>query len=172
MARVEYPNVESPEAQQLVAIIRKERGGRFPHLFHMQMHNPAVAEAWLRLGTAVRFKSSLDDTTRELAICLVARTTGAEYEWRAHRAIALQQGVSEAALDAILNWRVGGFDPRQRAVLRLAEELTKNVALEDTTFDAASNHLTPQQVVELVVTVSYYNMVSRFLVGLQIDLET
>jgi alkylhydroperoxidase family enzyme len=171
MARVEYPNVDSPDAQQMVEQIRKERGGRFPHLFHMQLYNPAIADGWLRLGTAVRFKSELDDATRELAICLVARTTGAEYEWRAHRRIAHELGISEAALDGILNWRDGEFDARQRAVLALAEELTKTVAVDNATFAAAKAQLSPRQVVELVTTVAYYNMVSRFLVGLDIDLE-
>jgi alkylhydroperoxidase family enzyme len=171
MARVEYPNVDSPDAQQMIEQIRQQRGGRFPNLFKMQLHNPAIADGWLRLGTAVRFKSELDDATRELAICLVARTTGAEYEWRAHRRIAHELGFSEAALDGLLNWRSGEFDPKQRAVLALAEELTKNVQVADETFKQASAQLTPRQMVELVTTVSYYNMVSRFLVGLQIDLE-
>lgn len=171
MARVEYPDVNSPEAQQLVEQIRQARGGRFPHLFHMQMYNPAILDGWLRLGSAVRFKSSLDDATRELAICLVARTTGAEYEWRAHRRIALEQGFSEVALDTILDWRSNQFDARQRAVLQLAEELTRNVSVDDSTFEAVRQHLNARQLVELVTTVAYYNMVSRFLVGLQIDLE-
>jgi alkylhydroperoxidase family enzyme len=171
MARVEYPGVESPEAQQIVELIRKERGGRFPHLFHMQLYNPAIADGWLRLGSAVRFKADLDSPTRELAICLVARTTGAEYEWRAHRRIALGEGFSEAQLDGILDWRSAQFDERQRAVLALAEGLTKNVDVDDATFDAAKAHLSPRQIVELVTTVAYYNMVSRFLVGLKIDLE-
>jgi alkylhydroperoxidase family enzyme len=172
MARVEYPNVDSPEAQQMVEQIRKERGGRFPNLFRMQLYNPAITDGWLRLGTAVRFKGELDDATRELAICLVARATGAEYEWRAHRRIALEQGFSEAALEAILDWRSGEFDARQRAVLALTEELTRNVAVQDPTFEAARQYLSPRQLVELVATVGYYNMVARFLVGLQIDLET
>ncbi len=155
----------------MVEQIRKERGGRFPHLFHMQLYNPAVADGWLRLGTAVRYKSELDDATRELAICLVARTTGAEYEWRAHRRIAIELGLSEPALEAILDWRTGDFNARQRAVLALAEQLTRNVTVDDATFKAANDQLTPREMVELVTTVSYYNMVARFLVGLQIDLE-
>jgi alkylhydroperoxidase family enzyme len=172
MARVEYPTVDSPEAQQMVEQIRKERGGRFPHLFHMQLYNPAIADGWLRLGTAVRYKGELDDATRELVICLVARTTGAEYEWQAHRRIALEQGFAEAALETILDWRKGDFDPKQRAALALAEELTRNVAIQDATFDAARGFLSPRQLVELVTTVAYYNMVARFLAGLQIDLES
>ena len=155
----------------MVEQIRKERGGRFPNLFHMQLYNPAVADGWLRLGTAVRYKSELDDASRELAICLVARTTGAEYEWRAHRRIAAELGISEKALEGILDWRNGEFDARQRAVLALAEELTRNVTVQDATFKQASDQLTPRETVELVTTVAYYNMVSRFLVGLQIDLE-
>jgi alkylhydroperoxidase family enzyme len=171
MARVEYPGVDSPEAQQMVEQIRQQRGGRLPHLFHMQLYNPAIADGWLRLGSAVRFKSDLDDPTRELTICLVARTTGAEYEWRAHRRIAIEQGLSQAQLDGILDWRSGQFDDRQKAVLALAEGLTKNVDVDDATFDAAKAQLSPRQIVELVTTVAYYNMVSRFLVGLKIDLE-
>jgi alkylhydroperoxidase family enzyme len=172
MARIDYPSADSPEAQAMVEQIRKERGGRFPNLFRMQLYNPAIADGWLRVGTAVRFKGELDEATRELAICLVARTTGAEYEWRAHRRIALEQGFSEAALDAILSWRSGEFDDKQRAVLALTEELTRNVNVADQTFDAVRPHLSPRQIMELVTTVGYYNMVARFLVGLQIDLET
>jgi len=171
MARVEYPNVDSPEAQQMVEQIRKERGGRFPHLFHMQLYNPAIADGWLRLGTAVRFKGALDDATRELAICLVARTTGAEYEWRGHRRIAIEQGFSESAIDAVLEWRSGEFDAKQRAVLELTEGLTKNVQVDQPVFEAVRAHLSPREMVELVTTVAYYNMVARFLVGLEIDLE-
>src|SRR5438874_4817995 len=111
MARVEYPGIESPEAQQMVEQIRKERGGRFPHLFQMQLYNPAIADGWLRLGTAVRFKSGLDSPTRELAICLVARTTRAEYEWRAHRRLAIQEGSAEAAVESMLDLRNGQSDP-------------------------------------------------------------
>lgn len=172
MARVPYPKIESPDQQAMVEEIRNQRGGRFPHLFEMQLYNPAIADGWLRLGSAVRFKSELDDATREMAICLVARTTGAEYEWRAHRRIAIEQGFSEGAIDAILDWRDGEFDERQRAVLALTEELTQNVAVHDATFEAAKAQLSPRQMMELVTTVGYYNMVARFLVGLQIDLET
>jgi len=171
MARVEYPDTSSPEAQQMIETIRRERGGRLPHLFQMQLHNPAIVDGWLRLGTAVRFKSDLDDATREMAICLVARITGAEYEWRAHRRIALEHGFSEGQLDGILDWRTGQFDDRQRAVLALAEALTNSIDVDDATFDAVRPHLSERQIVELVTTVAYYNMVSRFLVGLRIDLE-
>jgi len=171
MARVDYPDVSSSEAQQTVELIKRERGGRFPHLFHLQMYNPAIVESWLGLGTAVRYKSELDAATRELAICLVARTTGAEYEWNAHRRIAAAEGFSDAQLEGILDWRNGDFEPKHKAVLALAEESTKKVDIADATFDAVRGYLSPRELVELMTTVAYYNMVARFLVGLRVDLE-
>ncbi|HEV7663878.1 MAG TPA: carboxymuconolactone decarboxylase family protein [Chloroflexota bacterium] len=172
MARVEYPAVETAEAQRMADEVRQQRGGRFPHLFHMQMYNPAIVDGWLRLGSAVRFKSELDDATRELAICLVARLTGAEYEWQAHRKIAGELGLPPALLDDVRSWRdAADVSDKHRAVLALAEGLTQNVDVDDTTFTLAQAHLSPREMVELVTTVAYYNMVARFLVGLRVDLE-
>ncbi|MDQ6670263.1 MAG: carboxymuconolactone decarboxylase family protein [Chloroflexota bacterium] len=173
MARLEYPEIDSPEAQQMAEEIRRQRGGRLLHLFHMQLYNPAIADAWLRLGTAVRFKSELDDPTRELAICLVATLTQARYEYQAHRRIAIELGFTEAQLDGLHEWKTADWpDDKQRAVLALAEELTRNIAVDEAVFEAARSHLSARETVELVTTIAYYNMVARFLVGLEIDLET
>jgi alkylhydroperoxidase family enzyme len=176
MARLEYPDLDTagPAVQKTADRIRQERGGRLLNLFKMQLHNPDIANAWLDLGSAVRFKGELDAPTRELAISLVARINDAEYEWRAHRRLAIGEGFSEAQLDGILQWRTAeGLypDPRQRAVLALAEELTRTSKVQDATFEAVKSALPPRQVVELVATVGYYNMVARFLNGLEIDLE-
>lgn len=173
MARVDYPGLESAEQQRVVERIKSERGGRLPNLFRMQLHNPAIAEAWLQLGTAVRFKGALDSATRELAICEVARSTGAEYEWRAHRRIAASEGISEEQLDVLPNWQAAEslFDHRQRAVLKVAQTLTESVSIDGADFDTVREYLSPRELVELIVTIAYYNMVARFLVGLQIDLE-
>src|SRR5689334_1152825 len=138
----------------------------------MQLYNPAIADGWLRLGTAVRYKSELDDATRELAICLVARTTGSEYEWQAHRRLARGAGVSESTLENVLDFRQDGdLSAKHRAVLEAADQLTRSVRIEDDVFEQLRDHLTARQILELVTTVAYYNMVSRFLEGLQIDLE-
>jgi AhpD family alkylhydroperoxidase len=172
MARVEYPGTDTPEAQAMVDEIRRQRNGRLPHLFQMQVYNPAIADGWLRLGTAVRYQSELDDATRELAICLVARLTGADYEWQAHSRLAAEAGFSESQLQGILNWRADtSLSAKHRAVLAVAEGLTKNVSVDDATFSAARDHLSARQTVELITAVGYYNMVARFVVGLQIDLE-
>ena len=69
MARVDYPDLATADASTLATAerIKEQRGGRLLNLFRMQLWNPAIADAWLDLGSAVRFKSELDAPTRELA---------------------------------------------------------------------------------------------------------
>ena len=167
---MEYPAVADNDP--LVQRIKDGRGGRLINLYRMQLYNPGMAGGWLDLGSAIRFQAELDSPAQELAICLVARLTGSEYEWRAHRRLALAQGLTEQQLDMLLDWRAKNhFDARQQALLAVTEALTSSVDVDDATFDALRDHFTPRQIVELVATVAYYNMVSRFLVGLKIDLE-
>ena len=97
-------------------------GGRLGNLFRIQLYNPAMTQGWLKLGSAVRFHSELDALTRELAICQVARLTGAEYEWRAHSRLAQTEGLTSEQLQALPAWQQTElFDARQRAVLNLAD---------------------------------------------------
>ena len=86
--------------------------------------------------------------------------------------IAIELGFSEAQIDGLGNWRTATwFDEKQRAVLALTEGLTLHVAVDDAVFQAARDHLSARQTVELVAAIAYYNMFARFLVGLDIDLE-
>jgi alkylhydroperoxidase family enzyme len=173
MARLEYPSIDTPEAQHVAEEVKRVRGGRLLNLYRMQLYNPEITAGWLQLGTAIRFRSSLDGATRELAICMVARLTGADYEWRGHSRVALQEGISQTQLDSLPDqWQAGeAFDARQRAVLAAAAELTRHVHMQDATAEALRSHLSPREVVEVVATVAYYNMCARFLEGLEIDVD-
>jgi AhpD family alkylhydroperoxidase len=175
MARVDYaPTSGGDEAyQQLVQQIKDERGGRVLNLYRMLLNSPPVAAGWLHMGTAIRFHSKLDGGVRELAICSVARTTGAEYEWRAHSRLAREQGVSDAQLDDLPRWRESTvYDDRQRAVLAYADLMATRIDVDDATFAELERFFDAQELVELTSTIGFYHMVSRVLVALRIDLET
>ncbi len=175
MARVEYaPTSGGDEAyQQLVQQIKDERGGRVLNLYRMLLNSPPVAAGWLHMGTAIRFHSKLDAGIRELAICSVARATGAEYEWRAHSRLAREQGVSDAQLDDLPRWgESAAYDARQRAVLAYADQMATRIEVDDATFAELERFFDAQELVELTSTIGFYHMVSRVLVALRIDLET
>jgi alkylhydroperoxidase family enzyme len=60
------------------------------------------------------------------------------------------------------------LDGRQRAALAYTDAMTEKIAVEQPVFEALQAHFDEQQIVELSVTIAAYNMVSRFLVALEV----
>ena len=56
-------------------------------------------------------------------------------------------------------------------MIRYATEVTQRVKVADSTFDALRKFLDNEQIVELTLNTAFYNMVVRFLVPMQVDLE-
>lgn len=179
MSRIPYA-APAPEApKDLVDAIRARRGGRLLNLDRVLLRSPPFARGWNAFLGAVRNSLELSPKLRELAICQVAILNGADYEYLHHAPEFIKAGGSTRQLAALRALeRDGGVDPalfdaRERAVVLLTLEMTRHVRPSDTTFaaaiDALGNH---QHVVELVGVIATYNMVSRFLLALEIEPET
>jgi len=168
MARLHYADPNDPEVRELVDRIVAERGSVL-HLYQMLLHSAPLAQGWLALMTAVRQKSMLAGAMRELVIMRVALINGAHYEAEQHAPIALKEGLTQRQLDALADWTASDqFTAAQRAVLGLTDGMTRDVHVDDMLFDAIRPHFSAREVVELVVTIASYNMVSRVLEALQI----
>jgi 4-carboxymuconolactone decarboxylase len=135
----------------------------------MLLHSPPVADGWNSLLGAIREKSTLPPDIRELAILRVAALNGADYEWAAHEPVAREAGMTTEQLSVL---RAGGdieaLDGRQRAALAYTDAMTSGIVVEDELFRLLGKHFDDRQVVELTATVAAYNMVSRFLVALEV----
>jgi alkylhydroperoxidase family enzyme len=163
---------ERPELEGLIATIKAERGGRFPNLYRALLNSPAVAEGWLKFFTAVRQKGKLAGRYRELAILRVALLNKADYEYRAHVPFALQEGTTQAQIDALPAWQISReFDDRERAVLAYTDSVTRDIRAPDAVFAELKRRFDDRELVELTATVAGYNLVSRFLEAMQIDHE-
>jgi AhpD family alkylhydroperoxidase len=170
MARIDYPDIDRPELSALVSRIAHERGGEVINLYRMLLHSPPVAEGWRALGTSIRIDAALDPRSRELAICLVARLTGSEYEWAHHAPIARRAGVDEAALAALPDWRShDGFGDRERAVLAWTEAVAVDLRPGTAVLDTARGALSDRELVELTAAVGFYSCVARFVLALDVD---
>ena len=168
MARLPYADLSAPDAAPLVERIVAERGSVL-HLYQMLLHSPPLAEGWLGFMTAVRQKCALDGALRELIIMRVAVLNGAQYEADQHAPIALKEGMTQAQLDALGDWRSSRlFGDAERAVLALTDAMTREVQVPEATLAEVRRHLDDRGVVEAVATVASYNMVSRFLEALGI----
>jgi 4-carboxymuconolactone decarboxylase len=154
---------------QVVDRIRRRRGGVLRPLDRVLLHAPAIADGWNGLLGAIRDRSSLPADLRELVILRVAVLNAAEYEWAAHVPVAVRAGVTPDQLDALRRPAVGApFSPVSSAVLAYTDAMTRQVRVAQPVFDALRAAFDERQLVELTATVAAYNMVSRFLVALEV----
>jgi alkylhydroperoxidase family enzyme len=172
MARLPYAPTDGADIQDLVGDIVAQRG-EVLHLYQMLLHSPPITAGWLRMMTAVRHETSLPGALRELVIIRIGYLNDAPYEAEQHRPIALREGCSEAQVDALRDWRLHGelFDERQQATLALTDTMTRDVHADDATWQTARAHWNERELVELVVTIASYNMVSRVIGTLAIHSE-
>jgi 4-carboxymuconolactone decarboxylase len=173
MARV--PLIQNEQADPMIRDMFtkiEKNGHRVLNLFRVVAHSPQVCRNFLRLGNAILFRGDLSPTLREIAILRVGHLTKANYEWTQHVAIAKRVGVTQTQIDGI-GGRVDSkaFDDRERAVLRYTDEVTQNVRTSEATYQMLRKFLSEKETVELTIVIGYYNMVSRVLESLQVELE-
>lgn len=171
--RLPYLPADLAEPAELVQAVRTRRGGGLIELDRMLLHSPALTNGWNQYLGAVRTQLSLDEKIGEMVICTVAILNGADFEFGQHAPLFIKAGGSQAQTDALSQPDKAAansamFDPVETAALALCIEMTRHVRVNDETIKTLRKHMTDQSVVELVATIAAYNMVSRFLVALNI----
>lgn len=169
------PPTSSPEEERIVSAVRARRAPRPLQALDLTLlHSPPVADGWNTFLGAIRTRTSLPQDIRELAISRVAVVNRAWYEWAHHAPLAVAGGVSEGLMEKVKvpgalklgEGRGEGFTDGQWATLVYADEMTRNVEVEDKTFERLRELFSEREVVEITATVAAYNCVSRFLVAL------
>jgi alkylhydroperoxidase family enzyme len=172
MARISYGDEKDPEIGALAEQIRKERGGKVLNLYKMLLNSPPVAEGWLNLLTAIRQKAELPGKYREMVILRIAVLNRADYEYRAHIPHGLRAGVTQKQIDALPHWQLSdAFDATERGVLAYTDAMTRDIEVPDAVFNSIKDAFNPREMTELTATIAAYNLVSRFLVALEVDHE-
>jgi alkylhydroperoxidase family enzyme len=166
----------APRNEELVKAIEARRGGTLMNLDRMLLWSEPLARGWNTYLRALRQEIALSPFLRELAICVVARLTGAQYEYHHHAPELRKAGATEAQLAVLDDPDAAAqsdlYDDLQRAVIRFAIASTREVKIPDPLFDELKRKLPPTELVELVAATAAYNMVARFLVALDVTPET
>ncbi|MEU1511172.1 carboxymuconolactone decarboxylase family protein [Streptomyces sp. NPDC005811] len=154
---------------EIAARIRDRRGGALRPLDRMLLHSPQLADGWNSLLGAIRGRLRLGADLRESVILRIAVLNRAPYEWTAHEPEARRAGLGDAAL-AELRREKPELDARMSRVIAYTDAMTRDLHVPDDLFDALRADFTDAELVELTATVAAYNMVSRFLVALDVRL--
>jgi len=83
------------------AIQSGPRGAGLRGPFNALLRSPELCDLVQRLGAFVRFGTSVPQRLNEMAIIMAGRKWTAQYEFYAHRRLALEAGLSPAIADAI-----------------------------------------------------------------------
>jgi alkylhydroperoxidase family enzyme len=165
------PTPEDPETAAMFAEVRA-RGIEIPNLYRVLGHAPGMLRAWLDFAWPLRLRAQTPRALRELLILRGAQRSQVEYEWVHHVPMALAAGVSQAKVDALATWHDSPlFDDAERAVLRLADEVTDGPGASAACVDELKRHFNESELVELVLTASFYVCVGRVLRSMDVDLE-
>ncbi len=132
--------------------------------FNVMLRSPEMGDLAQKLGAQLRFHSSLPDKLKELAIITTGRYWNAQYEWYAHKRLALQAGVSQATVDSIAaGKRPGSLTADEEVVYNFCTELLNTKQVSDPVFQAAKARLGERGVVDLIGVMGYYHLVSMLL---------
>jgi alkylhydroperoxidase family enzyme len=168
MARLPYldPADLAPEQRDLLA--------RNINVYRALVHNPAALRALHTQARYIRHESKLDPRLREMAILQVGYLLRSPYEYSHHVKIGRDFGVSDEDIRAITAETEGhstSLSPLDKAVLRAAREMTTDLAASDATFAELRQSLDNEELIDLLLTIGFYNAVVRVLATLQIDVE-
>jgi 4-carboxymuconolactone decarboxylase len=154
----------TPEQKTMVDhLLAGERGG-MGGPFNVLLRSPEMGDLGQQVGARMRFHNSLPANIRETVIILTGRWWMAQYEWTAHKRLALQEGVKPEVIDAIAaGKRPTGMDPKMEAAYNFITELYKTRQVSDATFQAAKAQFGERGIVDMIGTSGWYDIVCKAL---------
>ena len=165
------PYVDEAKAPQNIREILERTKVKI-NVFRMICNSEAMAKPFARFANTLLTSIKLDAKLREIAILRVAELSHSVYEWTQHLPIAADCGVTAEQVAAIANWeRAKCFNELERLVLRLTDDVTRNVKGRKETIAALAEKLSPEEIVELILSIGFWGLIARLLETLEIDLE-
>lgn len=160
-----------PAPAELLASIQARRpGNELIGIDRVLLKSFPLAQGWNELLRRVRADFILELEHRELIMLRVAALNGAKFEWDVHYPAYLEAGGTAEKAQALRLLEVAAdFSRVERALVRLTDQSTRLVRVEDSVIEELKALIGETKTVEAVATVGAYNMVSRFLVALNIE---
>lgn len=165
------PNHLTAEQKRVHDIIASGPRGRVRGPLAIWLHRPELAEAAQALGAYCRYGSSLDPKLSELAILCMACVWQAEFEWWAHKPIALKAGLAPEIVEALKAGERPSFaDPEEAVVHDVVFALSRERRIPDALYAKGMDVLGGGRLVDLVGLCGYYTLISMTLNAFDVPL--
>jgi alkylhydroperoxidase family enzyme len=142
------------------------------HIFTTLARAPEeLFRRWLGFGGAL-LAGTLPARLRELVILRTAYRFDGRYEWAQHIELAEQTGVSRQEVTALGgDLATAPWSPLERAALEAVDETASLGAVGDATWSALAGELDEGELIELLMLIGHYLMLTTVLRSLQLPLE-
>jgi 4-carboxymuconolactone decarboxylase len=159
------PETMTPEQKQAAdAIQAGPRGAGLRGPFNALLRAPELCDLVQRVGAYVRFSSSIPARLNEMAIIMAGRRWTAQYEFYAHRRLAIEAGLSTAICDAIAaGTRPQGMQDDEAAVYDFCSELLSSGHVSDASYARIKDRFGERGAIDLIGAIGYYSLVSMVL---------
>jgi alkylhydroperoxidase family enzyme len=129
-----------------------------PTVLELFAQHLALSGSWLPFTEMLSGpEARLAPVLRELVILRVAWRTGSGYEWRSHRRMGAEAGLSTAQLDAIVEGPAAGvWSPLERALLRATDDMIDQHRVGDESWADLAEHFGPAELLELLFVAGGY----------------
>ena len=149
-------------------------GGEEPlHIFTTLARADAeLFRRWLGFGGAL-LAGTLPGRLREVVILRTASRFGGRYEWAQHIALGEAEGITDDEIAALgaEDVDVVAWTPLERAALRAVDETADAGAVSDGTWSDLAAHLSESELIELLLLIAHYLMLTSVLRSLRVQLE-
>ena len=110
---------------------------------------------------------------RELIILRTSMLLNCPYEWQQNTQMAKNAGCTQAEIDAVAaDGPVVSLGNEVNLIMTATDELTKTGTLSDDALEKMLAQFQPTLTRKLILTISWFNLLSRFLNGCRVPLET
>ena len=132
--------------------------------FNASLRSPRLTELQFALGSHLLFETGLSRRLTEMAILIVARVSGSQFEWAAHERRAREEGLEPEIIGALREGRrPDALGEDEAALYDLCVELLTRPEVADTTFERAKARFGERGTVELAHLIGFYGMVALVL---------
>lgn len=173
MARIPYidKNTADPEVSQLFKKI-EDNSAQVLNVWKIAAHSPTTLTHLIRLGNTVLSRTQLNPKLREIAVLRVSEILDCAYERTAHIVMGKAAGMTEEQISSIKKWQKSDiYSNTEQSVLRFTDEFIKSGKPLQSTFAEVEKYLTHRELMELTVTIGFYELLAKLLLTFEVDME-
>ena len=138
----------------------------------ISLHSPGLAPRSRAVNHYLRHEAGLGGRVREIAILTTARALDSDFEWAAHEAEALREGVPAEVVETIKHERsTAGLDASDAVIIDLGREILTVRAVSPETFARALARFGSGKLVDLVALMGNYASTAATLTAFAMQLD-